>query len=139
MSRAYSDPSYGSKKVIALGNGVALNGTVTSTTAKAAFTAMHPIRITDWNVAVVVAGTAVDTNLILCKSAAGTGALSAVGTITLTGTKTAASVIDGSLTATSFDTGDDVVLARAAGTETEATIRVNAFVQYQEAFQTGDN
>lgn len=139
MSRKYSDPSYGVKQVLAIDTSdVALNGTVTSTTAKQSHTFMHPVTVKDFNAVVTIAGTAVDTNLLLCKSAAGTGALSAIGTITLTGTKTANQVIDATATETDFSTGDDIVVARAAGTETETAIRAKVYVQFTERFVDSD-
>ena len=140
MSRTYSDPTYGSKKQMPLaGEAIALNGTVTSTTDLARVTVMQPITVSDANVSILVAGTAVDTNLLIGKSLAGTGAFAALGTITLTGTQTADSVIDATVTATSFSTGDDIIVARAAGTETETAILVKPYVQYKETFVESDS
>lgn len=140
MSRTYSDPTYGAEKRMTIpGGAIALNGTVTSTTEKARSTVMEPITVTDMNVEVLVAGTAVDTKVVLGKSLGGTGTISAFGTVTLTGTKTANSVIDATATATNFVAGDDIVFARLAGTETETAIRVQGVVQYKERYVQSDN
>lgn len=138
--RSYSDPAYGVKQTIRGDIGaIALNGTVTSTTTKGVITVMQPCTVIDFNAVVLVAGTAVDTKLLIGKSLAGTGAFSPFGTITLTGTQNAATVIDASVTSTAFSTGDDIVLSRAAGTETEAALRVDAYIQYAETFEAADN
>lgn len=140
MPRSYSDPSYGVKQQISIpGSAIALNGTVTSVTEKARMTVMQPMKVTDANLTVLIAGTAIDTNVVLGKSLGGTGTFSAFGTFTLTGTKTANSVIDGSVTETTFVNGDDIVFARAAGTETETAIRVQPFVQIVENFVESDS
>ena len=140
MSRTYSDPSYGSEKRITIpGGAIALNGTVTSTTEKARSTMTESITVTDMNVEVLIGGTAVDTKVVLGKSAAGTGTIVPFGTVTLTGTKTANSVIDATVTATNLDAGDDIVYARLAGTETETAIRAQGVVQYKERFVQSDN
>ena len=140
QGRSYSDPSYGVKQTIRGNTGaIALNGTVTSATTKGVVTVMQPCTVIDWNLAVLIAGTAVDTTVVIGKSLAGTGAFAPFGTITLTGTSAAATVRDGSVTATAFSTGDDIVIARGAGTETEAAIRVEAYIQYAETFEAADN
>lgn len=138
MSRRYSDPSYGSKKVIALNSTGSLVGTSTTVASKAIFTAMNPMTVTDWNVAVTTAGTMVDGVLTIGKSLAGTGAVVVFGTCTATGTQAALTVLDGTCTATDFATGDDIVVARAAGTETGVMVGI-PYIQYREAFVGSDN
>ena len=133
--RSYSDSAFGSRKqMIVPGDSIALNGTVTSTTGLARMTCMEALTVKDANFSVLVAGTAADTNLILGKSLAGTGAISGFCTATLTGTQTASSVIDATVTETDFAVGDDIVFARAAGTETETAIYVAPHVDYVEKF-----
>lgn len=140
MGRTYSDPSYGSKKALSIpGSAIALNGTVTSTTALARTTVMAPMTATDINWTVLVAGTAVDTDLIIAKSLGGTGTVAGFGTATLTGTQTAATVIDDAVTSTTFVAGDDIVFCRAAGTETETSILIQPIVLYKERFVESDS
>ena len=138
MGRTYDDPSYRSKKQSPMPSTGALNGTVTSATSKSIITVMQPITLKDWNLSVTTGGVMIDTNVLIGKSLAGTGAVSAIGTITLTGTKTALDVVDGSLTATNFSTGDDIVVQRAAGTETGVAV-VTPYFQYVENFEQADS
>ena len=138
MGRTYDDPSYRSKKQSPMPSTGALNGTVTSSTSKSIITVMQPITLKDWNLSVTTGGVMIDTNVLIGKSLAGTGAVSAIGTITLTGTKTALDVVDGSLTATAFSTGDDIVVQRAAGTETGVAV-VTPYFQYVENFEQADS
>lgn len=138
MSRSYSDPAYGSKKVLSLPATGALNGTVTSGTTKGIFTAMNPMTVTDWNIVTTTAGTMIDTLVTIGKSLAGTGTVVVFGTATMTGTQAAQTVIDATCTATDFATGDDIVIARAAGTETGVGA-VTPYIQYRETFVIGDN
>lgn len=113
-------------------------GTVTGVTNKSICTVMHPITVTDWQLCVTTGGVEIDTLILIGKSLAGTGAFSAFGTITVTGTRTALDVIDGSVTSTDLATGDDIIVARAAGTETGVAV-VTPYIQYRETFVNSDN
>ena len=140
MARTYSDPSYGSNKQMPIpGEAIAINGTVTSTTEKARVTVMSPITVNDLNVSHLVAATNVDSILLVGKSLGGTGTFSALGTVTLTGTNTANQVTDATVTSTDFVAGDDIVVARAAGTETETAWRGKVYVQYKEKYVQSDS
>lgn len=135
MSRTYSDPSYGSKKSLELLNTAALNGTGSAATDQT-YTFMTPVSVQDWNVRITTAGSGTSRDVILGKSLAGTGSVTAIGTITV-GTATVDTVTDGSVTETSFATGDDLVVQLAG---TGATVAVVApVVQYVEAFVESDS
>ena len=135
-SRAYSDPAFAVKQMIPLPNTGALNGTRASDTELTRFTFMHPATVTDWNVYMVAGGTQATLSLAVGKSAAGTGAITQIGTQNL-GTQATATVIDSSLTATEFSTGDDLTLEVLAGTATTVP-NARVYLQYREAFQESD-
>ena len=135
MARSYSDPSYGSKKSLNLLDTAALNGTAAAATDQV-YTFMTPVQVQDWNVRVTTAGAGTSRDVILGKSLAGTGAVTAIGTITV-GTASVDTVTDGTVTATSFATGDDLVVQLAG---TGATVAVVApVVQYVETFVESDS
>ncbi len=136
--RSYSDPSYGSIKELPIGEVGALNGTTTAASTVAVHTFMAPTRVTDVNGRVIAGGTdAAVISLIIGKSAAGTGAVSAIGTMALS-THAVDTVIDGSLTATNFSAGDDIVIQRSNGTST-SVLDVAPVIKYIETFEVGDN
>jgi len=134
MSRTYSDPSYGSKKELTLLNTAAMNGTAAAATDQV-HTVMEPITITDWNVKVTTAGNGTARQVILGHSLAGTGSVSAIGTITV-GTASADTVTDGTCVETNISAGDDIVIQLAG---TGATVAVVCpVVQYVERFVESD-
>jgi len=133
--KSYSDPSYGSKKVVRTAESASQAGTGAVTVIER-HTFMFPATITDWNVIVKTGGTAGDCPVTIGKSTAGTGTVAELGTITLA-TNANLSVVDGSLTETSFDAGDDLVFSRGVAT-TAGPFVCSAEVYFKEAFQTGD-
>lgn len=135
MSRSYSDPSYGSKKVVRTAETASLAGTGVAA-IKEVHTFMMPVTVTDWNVIVKTGGTAAACPVILGKAPTGTGFV-AFGTVTL-GTNADLSVVDGTVTATSFSTGDDLVFERGIAT-TAGPFIVSAEIQYRETFQAEDS
>lgn len=137
MARTYSDASFANRKQFLVNLNKDLSGTNAAATDIARYTFMSPVTVTDANVGVVVSGTVVDSVLYIGKSAAGTGTVSAIGTITLTGTQTAPSVVDASVTSTDFSTGDDIVVQHI-GTETETAHRLFVCFLTRENFVESD-
>src|SRR3990167_2149538 len=93
MSRSYSDPSYGSKKVMQFG----FSGTAgtRATAIVETFTPMHRIRVTDWQMLNRVLGTGGSSQWVLAAtSSAGTSVL---GTIIFVGTHAANVVVEGAV------------------------------------------
>src|SRR3990167_6427157 len=93
MSRAYSDPSYGSKKVMQF----AFQGTAgtRATAVVDTITPMHRIRVTDWEMINRVLGTGGSSQWVLAAtSSAGTSAL---GTIIFVGTHDVNVVVEGAV------------------------------------------
>jgi hypothetical protein len=135
MSRTYSDPSYGSEKLISFPATGSLAGTA-AIAVKCAHTFMEPCTVTDMNVFFVAGGTTAAQSFVVGKSLAGTGTFAPIGTIVV-GTQATNTIKDGAVTATSFNAGDDLVLY-AGGT---AAIVANGIVrcQYKETFVVSDN
>jgi hypothetical protein len=138
MGRTYSDPSYGSKKFIELAATGALNGTVASTTAIAAtvYTVMQPITVTDFNAFFVAGGTSTTQRIVLGYSLAGTGAITAIGTLA-SYTQAISTVADAAVTETNLSAGDDLVVG-AFGTSTTVE-NVKIVVQYRERYVQSDS
>ena len=135
MARSYSDPSYGSKKSLGLLDTAAMNGTAAAATDQV-YTFMTPVSVQDWNVRVTTAGNGTARNVILGKSLAGTGAVTAIGTIAV-GTASVDTVTDGAATTTSFNAGDDLVVQLEG---TGATVAIVApVVSYVETFVVSDS
>lgn len=141
MTRTYSDPSYGSRKDLALGNKGSIDGTYQSAVDIVRHTFMKPATVVDWNLSILTGGTnlGADVYFYLGKSAAGTGAVTAFGTadpLQGTGTYADASVLDASATETSFSAGDDIVF-QAIGTIGHAMV-INPHIEYLETFEEAD-
>lgn len=138
---AYDDQRYFTQQVINLGNeDKAQTSVIAANTEHERFTAMCNITVKDFNVFVVdghtTTGAAATTAFKIClaKSAAGTGALSAIGTAAF-GTQANGTVLDSSCTETDLDTGDDLVLYAAAGTALPAgMVKFKANVLYVDRF-----
>jgi len=115
-----------------------LNGTDASATEVSAcrMTVMTPITVKDWNAFAVAGGTNATRSIILSKSAAGTGASAAIGTIA-TGTNATGAVLDGSVTETDLSTGDDLIV-ETIGTSTTVE-NLSPVVSYVEAFVESDS
>ena len=145
MSRTYSDPSYGSKKVLqGVGTGNAINGTnaAATTLVRILAKAESPLNVVDFGAANLVIGTqAIANKIVLNSHSAGTGAAVAMGTVTI-GTAgeviAAGATIDGSATG-SIAAGDALSVTLAAGTETAANLRIVPIVEYTETFVVSDN
>lgn len=139
MSRTYSDPAYGAKQTLPLPATGSLAGTQASSTEVAAtrVTIMQPITVTDLNWKFVAGGTGAGVkSVILNKSAAGTGAAAAIGTLTI-GTHATGVVVDDTVTETNLDSGDDLFVSYIG---TAATVEnVQAYVQYKEHFVESDS
>lgn len=138
MSRTYSDPSYGSRKVIASPATGSLAGTVAMTTTRGIHTWMFPVVVTDVSVVLAGGATGSTQSFVLAKSLAGTGAVTAFSTIAVgTAAQANNTVKDGAVTETSFVAGDDIVFC---GGGTSANTPSGIFlVSYREAFVNSDN
>lgn len=131
-NRNYSDPTFGSVKDLVLAN--VADGAIGSANAARAIlnrrTMLKNVTIKDFNLQVLVGATCTSTGtsadtvvatetyiLGLGKSLAGTGAIVAMGTAQI-GTAGVAddTVLDGSLTETDLDEGDDLVFFAEIGT-----------------------
>lgn len=142
MGRSYVDASYRAKRDLNMGNKGSIDGTYQSAVDIVRHTFMQPVTVTDWNLSWLTGGTnfGADVTFYLGSSLAGTGAVTVIGTSSVVGTdgtQADASVSDESLTATTFNTGDDIVF-QAMGTIGMASI-VEPHVQYTEAFVNTDN
>jgi hypothetical protein len=137
MARSYSDPSYGSKKELSLRESGVLNGTASAAAELMRHTFMAPVSLQDANLQFIAGGTNTTVSILVGKSAAGTGTVSNIGTIAI-GTQAIDTVKDGAVTVTSFSTGDDLVISRAAGTSTTVE-NVVPVVSYIETYEVGDN
>jgi hypothetical protein len=84
------------------------------------YTFMQAVTVNDWNLEVESGFTSTGTqnsnrlNVAISKSLAGTGAVTPFGSAVL-GTQADGTVVDGSLTATNFAAGDDLVVSLEAG------------------------
>lgn len=140
-SRTYSDPAYGSKKVIkSIDAGYAINGTnaADTTLARVFGVAQERTRLTGLRAANTTIGTALISNkIVLNTHSAGTGAAVGVGTVTI-GTAgqvlTAGQTYTGTVTDTYISAGDALSLTLVAGTETTANAKIQVYVEITEAF-----
>ena len=135
--RSYSDPSFGSKKVIASPATGSLAGTVAMTTTRGIHTWMYPVTVQDVSVVLVAGASGSTQSFVLAKSLGGTGSVTAFSTIAVgTAAQAANTVKDGTVTETSFATGDDLVFC---GGGTSANTPSGIFlVSYRETFVNGD-
>ena len=140
MGGFYDDPRFGVIQT------QTLRGKASQTSVRAARveadrrTMLKNVTIKDWNVFFVdgatTTGAAATTAFKIClaKAAAGTGAVTPFGTA-LCGTQANGSVLDGSLTETNLDAGDDLVLSYEAGTALPAgTVQVESDVSLVERY-----
>lgn len=134
-NRLYSDPSYGSYKVLTF-------GPYTSGTRATAlvdrFVAMHPITVLDWNASNSTLGTGGSSQWTLCATSdSGTAAL---GTIIFVGTHGAGASVASSITAAAANTiptGGALDLYSVLQTSAGLTIQVN--VLYKDSYSESDN
>ena len=136
VKRSYSDPAFGSKKVIRFTATGSLAGTA-AIALKDSHRFMQPAVVTDVEVFYVAGGTSADATQVfnVGKSLAGTGAFSSIGSISI-GTQATGTTKDGSVTETEFAAGDEIQLY-AGGT---GAIVANGIVQvqYRESFVVGN-
>jgi opacity protein-like surface antigen len=139
-SRSYSDPSFGSKKIVKTAyEGHAINGTnASATTLGSPLVANGRTTILDVRAFNTTIGTqAIANSIIVNTHSAGTGTAVAIGTLSL-GTAgavlAAGQTFAGSCTESTISAGDRVSLTLAAGTETAANPRIVVEVEYTEAF-----
>jgi len=142
MTRSYSDASFGAHQTLNMGNKGSIDGTYQSASDIVRHTFMKPVSTLDWNLSILTGGTnlGADVFFYVGKSLGGTGTVSVIGTadpLQGTGTYSDASVLDASLTATSFVAGDDLVF-QAIGTIGHAMV-VQPMVEYTEAFVESDS
>lgn len=141
MTRTYSDPSYGSKKVIKLTTTGALNGTRSGATEVGAtrMTVMQPITITDMNAFFTAGGTTTTNVIVVNSSLAGTGAAVPIGTFSAY-TQAINTVLDGSVvsgTAANVNSGDDIYVTAYGTATTVEDIQIS--LQYRENFVVSDS
>jgi len=118
MTQFYDDSRYGAEQVLSMRSIATLGTTViASQTTIARHTFMKAVTVTDCNLRVLAGDTQTSgfTTFSISKSVAGTGSLTAVGTVALS-TNADNSVVDGSVTVTNFNVGDDIVFCADAGT-----------------------
>lgn len=146
ITRSYSDPSFGSRKVLKATDlaGVAINGTnAAATTVGRPFVATSRSTITGLKGINTTIGTQLIANsFILNTNAAGTGANVAIGTMSLgtAGAVLAAGLVfTGTVTETNISNGDALTVTLAAGTETTANAKIVIEVEYLEAFLVSEN
>lgn len=146
ITRSYSDPSFGSKKIVKATDlaGVAINGTnASASTIGRPYVALGRTTITGLKGLNTTIGTqAIANSFILNTNSAGTGANVAIGTMSLgtAGAVLAAGLaFTGSVTETTISAGDALTVTLAAGTETAANPRIVIEVEYVEAFLVSEN
>lgn len=130
MGRTYSDPSFGSKKVIRFAATGSLVGTA-AIALKDSHQFMAPAVVDDVEVFFVAGGTTTAQSFVVGKSLAGTGAFSTIGTIVV-GTQATGTTKAGSVTETAFAAGDEIQLY-AGGTAATVPNGIVA-IQYRETF-----
>ena len=146
ITRSYSDPGFGSKKVIKATDlaGVAINGTnAAATTIGRPFVALNRSTITGFKGLNTTIGTQLIANaFVLNTNSAGTGANVAIGTMSL-GTAgavlAAGQAFTGSVTETAISAGDALTVTLALGTETTANAKIVLEVEYTESFLVSEN
>lgn len=133
--RSYSDPSYGSKKILTLGNTTSVVGTSGGTDLAAT---LFPIdgayTIKDWSLQYTVAGTHTVKSLILNKILGGTGSNEGIGTIAL-GTNAIGDNRGGDEITTKVVAGDQLIVT-FAGTDAIVS-QVTPHVTYVETYVSG--
>jgi len=145
-TRFYDDPAFGVLQRMQLANeaDAALGSAFAAQTEFCRKTLMTGITVRDFNLEVTTGATCTGTGgvttevwtLKIGKSAAGTGALSAIGTATVgTGGAADNSVVDASVTETDFSAGDDIVFYTDAGTALgDNSLKCRADVSYTERY-----
>ena len=136
-TRFYDDPAFGVLQRLTLANeaDAGVGSAFASQTVFARETMMTGVTIRDFNIVVLSGGTAsTPWQMKIGKSAAGTGAISNIGTISV-GTAADDSVIDGTATETDLSAGDDLVFYHDAGTALgDNALACRAVVSYTERY-----
>ena len=146
MSDFYDSARFGARHVLVMQKAAdaALGSAAAAQTVYNRKTMMMAVTIKDWNLEVLTGATCTGTGgvttevwtLKLGKSAAGTGTISNIGTITV-GTAGAANgtVVDGTVTETNLAAGDDLVWYTDAGTALgDNSLIARANVMYVERY-----
>jgi hypothetical protein len=146
MSGTYDDLRWGVLHQMTLSNNAdaAIGSARAAAVVLARKTFMENVTVKDFNLEVVVGATCTGTGgvatevytLIIGKSAAGTGAVSAIGTATVgTGGAADDSVVDGTVTETNFSSGDDIVFQASIGTSLgDNSLVARANISYVERY-----
>jgi hypothetical protein len=140
MSRTYSDPSFGSKKILqGAVAGVAINGTNAAAASREVLLKSAPRRIglKGFRCSSTTIGTQlIANNILLCSLLAGTGTPAPLGTISLgtAGAVLAANAEYVGSAAGEIAAGDTLAWYTAIGTETAANLRIVPLVEYVELF-----
>lgn len=138
MGRSYDDHSYRVRQEMPLNTSGALNGTSASAADVIRHRFMRPCTVQDWNGKAIVGGTDAGViSLLIGKSVAGTGAVGVIGTMAL-GTHAVDTCINASCAETNFDSGDELVVQRSAGTST-SVLQVEPVAMLVERFVNTDN
>lgn len=134
-SRAYSDPSYGSYKVLSFRS---LTAGTRATALVDRHVAMNPITVLDWSLVNGTLGTGGSSQWSLsATSANGTAALA---TAVFVGTHAIAANVQGSITSVAsctIATGGTLDLYSILSTAADLTVRVD--VLYKDAYDVADN
>ena len=139
MSRSYSDPSYGSKKVVSLPVTDALTGTFSSaSTLNSVYKFPYPATVTGCEAAIEILGTGTASEVQIGSELEGTGAWTVFGTATTVGTSTVGEFVSFSVTETDVDT-DDTVSVRVYGTDNALATTLIPNVEYRERYRQDDN
>jgi hypothetical protein len=137
MARSYSDPSYGSKKILRMNATGSTVGTAVGTNLAASRTTVEmPITVQDWQLKYIAGGTSTVKSLLINSSLAGTGANVALGTIAL-GTNATGEVRDGGALNANLNAGDDLIIT-FTGTDS-IVADVVAEVTYVERYVQSDS
>lgn len=132
MSRTYSDPSYGSKKILKMNATGSVVGTSAGTDLAGSTTPVDgAYTIKDWSLEYTVAGTHTAKSLILNTKLAGTGANVGIGTIAL-GTNLADTTRAGAAIDTKVVAGDQLIVT-FVGTDAIVS-QVTPWVTYVETY-----
>lgn len=135
MSRTYSDPSYGSKKILTLGNTGSVVGTSGGTDLAATLFPMDgAYTIKDWSLQYTVAGTHSVKSLVLNKILGGTGSNEGIGTIAL-GTNAIGDTRAGGEIDQKVVAGDQLIVT-FVGTDAIVS-QITPHVTYVETYVTG--
>ena len=136
-NRVYSDPSYGSYKVLALG-GAGITAGTRATGLVDRFVAMNPITILDWSLVNTTLGTGGSSQWSI--SATSDNGTAALATAVFVGTHGIGGNVQGSVTqvaSCTIATGGTLDLYSVLSTAAGLTIRFD--ILYKDAYSVSDN